>query len=295
MAVVEQHGDGAGVGVCGRQVHAAVAVQVAHRDRGGIGAERIDVTGLERPVAVVRQDCDGSRAADVLVGRCDDEVRRPVAVHVPDGDRGRSRSRRVVALRAEAAVARVDEHGDRAPDAVSLVAGHEVRLPIAVDVGDRERARPGGGRVVASRQEAPVARVQEDRDVVAETVRRRDVEPGVAVQVADLERGRGEIGLQAQRGGEGREQRDERDSGDGAARRQKHGDRQQPARQTGADPSAACGSSSHARAFGLLTLPDQRRYSQRQVPIGPCSRNRCRPYGTVPAISERYRGSDSRT
>jgi hypothetical protein len=82
----------------------------------------------------------------------------------------------------EAAVAAVEEHGDRAG-----VRGHKIRLSVPVQVGNRKLVWACAGGVVAPHLEATVASIEEDGDEVrvAVVVHRHKVGVAVPVQIGD--------------------------------------------------------------------------------------------------------------
>ena len=150
-AHTEQHADGVGAPVGHRQVGPAVAVEVAHHDRVGVGAGGVGVDRGEDPMAVAQQDAD---AVGVLVehGQVELAVAEVAADHLV-----RPRAHRDLGA-GEAQ--RRERHGG---------AGGAVRVLVeAVGVaGDAGHGVPGKGEAARRCQTADRARRRQRRSDAA--------------------------------------------------------------------------------------------------------------------------------
>jgi hypothetical protein len=133
-------------------------------------------------VALVEQH--GGEASDTS----DDKVRLAVAVQVANGDRV-DPSASALALRPEAAVAFIEQHGDPRGAGVDRVEvrGHQVGLAVCVEVSDCDIGRARPGSVVALRAETAAASVEQHGDGIR-LVRGDQVQLAVSVYVTDLDR-----------------------------------------------------------------------------------------------------------
>ena len=174
-----------------------------------LDADRVDQHDVQQAVTVQVGQLHGGRAAGIQADRRGeraarrgvlqehrhrvvghDQVRDAVAVEVADRDAGRA-LRGQVRRRAEGAVAVTAVEHDR-DEAAVVARGHEVRVAVAVDVGDGQRRWRDA---VGGQQRRPVRAgrrvVQVQRDVAGHVVPvprdRGDVGLAVTVEVGDAE------------------------------------------------------------------------------------------------------------
>src|SRR5918911_4807985 len=168
-AAVEVHREPAGVeGV--DDVRPVVAVQVAEHEGRRDADGRVVARRLEVAVPAPQAHAEHPEAGA-------DEVVRSVAVQVADCEEVAGRA---PALGDEGAVAAVEQH--RRLDVAAR--DGDIRLPVAVQVADREGVRRAPDGVAPPRRKGAAASVEEDGHSAGVGVRRDDVRAPVAVHVA---------------------------------------------------------------------------------------------------------------
>ena len=139
IAVALQYPDQIEEALRHHQIGNAIGGNVGHRDaqEPGVG-DGVSGLRLERAIIIGQQDTDG---AVVLVG--DDEIGIVIAVHVGNGDCGRTVAHGVVDARGESAVPLAQKDGNVGR---AEIGHHDVGEAVVVEVGgcDRDRVRADG-------------------------------------------------------------------------------------------------------------------------------------------------------
>src|SRR5262249_11745218 len=138
------------------EVLVAVAVEVPHHHRAGIGADGVVDRSLERAVATVQEYAD---VVAVIVGH--GQVVQAVLIEVPCRHRAGIVAGSVAPGRDEGAVTVPQQHAHAV--AQSIRVGHgEIEVAVAVEVPRRQRRGNGAHGERAASPEGPVPPSQQD-------------------------------------------------------------------------------------------------------------------------------------